>query len=140
MTELHMQSYEIPAADLGRDNPLPAFRESQEDAPLTLDASVPEEDRRYMGWRTAFRVLPHRMQDGYNRQRAPRAFRGIVLENAHVRALFLPELGGRLASLTDKASGRELLDRNPVFQPANLALRNAWFSGGIEWNTTLPGH
>jgi len=140
MTELFRQSYEVPAADLGRDNPLPCFREADEDVPQKLDASVPEPDRRYMGWRTAFRVLPYRMQDGYNRERKPRAFQGLVLENAHIRALFLPELGGRLASLTDKASGRELLDRNPVFQPANLALRNAWFSGGIEWNTTLPGH
>ncbi len=30
--------------------------------------------------------------------------------------------------------------RNPVFQPANLAALNAWFSGGIEWNGLVPGH
>ncbi|MBN1247034.1 MAG: DUF5107 domain-containing protein, partial [Anaerolineae bacterium] len=35
---------------------------------------------------------------------------------------------------------RELLDVNPVFQPANLALRNAWFSGGVEWNIGTTGH
>ncbi|MCZ7665985.1 MAG: DUF5107 domain-containing protein [Chloroflexi bacterium] len=39
-----------------------------------------------------------------------------------------------------KPSGRELLAKNPVFQPANLALRNAWFSGGIEWNIGAIGH
>jgi hypothetical protein len=27
-----------------------------------------------------------------------------------------------------------------VFQPGNLALRNAWTSGGIEWNTAQLGH
>ncbi len=39
-----------------------------------------------------------------------------------------------------KASGQELLYRNPVFQPANLALRNAWFAGGVEWNLGSTGH
>ena len=29
---------------------------------------------------------------------------------------------------------------NPVVQPANLALRNAWFSGGVEWNIGTRGH
>jgi tetratricopeptide (TPR) repeat protein len=33
-----------------------------------------------------------------------------------------------------------LLFKNPVFQPANLALRNAWFSGGVEWNIGMTGH
>ena len=27
-----------------------------------------------------------------------------------------------------------------MFQPANLAALNAWFSGGIEWNGLIPGH
>jgi hypothetical protein len=29
---------------------------------------------------------------------------------------------------------------NPVFRPANLAARDAWFSGGIEWNIGRFGH
>ncbi len=29
---------------------------------------------------------------------------------------------------------------NPVFQPCNLALRNAWFSGGVEFNVSIKGH
>ena len=33
-----------------------------------------------------------------------------------------------------------MLSVNPVFQPANLALRNAWFSGGVEWNIGTIGH
>jgi len=55
---------------------------------------------------------------------------------------FAPEnpLPGRLLSLFHKPSNRELLNRNPVFQPANLAIRNAWFSGGIEWNVGQYGH
>ena len=80
------------------------------------------------------------MQDGYTRLRQPREFQVAVLENEILRATFLIEYGGRLWSLLHKPSGRELLDRNPVFQPANLALRNAWFSGGVEWNIGTIGH
>ena len=140
MTDLRAEAYEIPAAQLGLENPLPVFRNAEQDTDVTLDASVPEDDRRYIGWRTAYRVLPYRIQDGYNRDKRPRAFNAQVLENEFLRATFLPELGGRLVSLFHKPAGRELLDRNPVFQPANLALRNAWFSGGIEWNTSHLGH
>ena len=27
-----------------------------------------------------------------------------------------------------------------MFQPCNLALRNAWSSGGVEWNCGIIGH
>ena len=30
--------------------------------------------------------------------------------------------------------------RNAILQPANLALRDAWFSGGAEWNIGMRGH
>jgi len=140
MTTLTLMPYEIPAADLGAENPLPAFRDRNPDSTFDLDPSVPPEDRKHMGWQTAFRVLPHRMQDGYTRKKKPRAFRSLVLENEWLKATFLPELGGRMVSLISKREQRELLDKNPVFQPANLALRNAWFSGGVEWNTCQLGH
>jgi tetratricopeptide (TPR) repeat protein len=80
------------------------------------------------------------MQDGYSRRRTPTDIGSVVLENDQLRAAFVPSLGGKLASLFHKPTSRELLHRNPVCQPANLALRNAWTSGGIEWNSGLPGH
>ena len=107
---------------------------------MTYDASVPAAKRHLAGWQTGFRVLPYRMQDRYGRTRHPIPFKAVVLENDFLRATFLPELGGRLYSLYAKAEGRELLACNPVFQPANLAIRNAWFSGGIEWNAGQYGH
>ncbi len=140
MTELRVEDYVIPAADMGPENPLPHFRSMLNRRMPRVSSNVEDEDRRYIGWQTARRVLPYRMQDGFNRDRKPRAFRSIVLENEHLRVRVLPELGGRVASILHKATDRELVDRNPVFQPANLALRNAWISGGIEWNTSQPGH
>ncbi|HOZ47516.1 MAG TPA: DUF5107 domain-containing protein [Candidatus Hydrogenedentes bacterium] len=140
MTTLSIEDYTIPAADLGPENPLPTFRSPQENGTMKFEDSVPESERQYMGWQNGFRVLPYRMQDQYTRDRRPRAFKAFVLENDQLRALFTPELNGRLASLVHKPSGRELLHRNPVFQPANVALRNAWISGGVEWNMGQPGH
>jgi hypothetical protein len=101
---------------------------------------VPDHKRERAGMENGFRVLPYRMQDSYGRHREPLTFRSVVLENDLLVATFLPQLGGRLISLFYKPEQRELLARNPVFQPANLALRNAWFSGGIEWNVGQYGH
>ncbi len=85
-------------------------------------------------------VLPYTRQDRYDRHPVERATRVAVLENDYLRAEFLLELGGRLWSLFDHHRGRELLHRPAVLQPANLALRNAWFAGGVEWNLGFTGH
>lgn len=140
MTTLSIRSYTIPAALLGPENPLPMFRAVQPDLDVSVHPSLPSEKRQFLGWQAGYRVLPYRMQDLYTRQRDPRAFQAVVLENEHLRATFLPELGGRLVSLVSLPAVRELLHRNPVFQPADLAIRNAWFSGGIEWNIGQLGH
>ncbi|HYF51627.1 MAG TPA: DUF5107 domain-containing protein [Planctomycetota bacterium] len=141
MSELRVEPYELPAANLGPENPLPNFREEKEDFTLGVVGDLPEDEKKYIGWRAAYRVLPYRMQDGYDRVKKPRKFKACILENERIKAVVLPELGGRLWSLIDKSQGnRELLDCNKVWQPANLALRNAWFSGGIEWNTCVLGH
>jgi len=140
MTELRMQTIEMPAANLGGENPLPMFRGLAQDITVGIDGSIPDHERKHLGWRCAYRVAPYRLQDGYDRDKRPTAFQVAVLENEHLTAMFAPSLGGRLLSLYDKTAKRELLDRNPVFQPANLALRNAWFSGGIEFNAAHFGH
>ena len=140
MTELRVENLTLPGALLGGENPLPFFRDPAVSREVGVLDSLPLEKRENLGWETAFRVLPYRMQDRYTRQRQPLTFRSIVLENEILRATFLPEVGGRLISLVHKPLERELLHRNPVFQPANLAIRNAWFSGGIEWNIGQVGH
>ena len=35
---------------------------------------------------------------------------------------------------------KNLLYTNDVLRFSNLAIRNAWFSGGVEWNISLIGH
>lgn len=85
-------------------------------------------------------LLPYTRQSDYDRLRTERELPTVVLENETLTATFLPSLGGRLWSLVHRPSGRELLHRNRLFQPANLALRDAWLAGGVEWNLGTTGH
>jgi len=85
-------------------------------------------------------MLPYRWQSTYDRQPVETIQRIATLENEHLRAVFLLDLGGRLWRLTDLETGRELLHQPDWIQPANLALRNAWFAGGVEWNLGVTGH
>lgn len=140
MTTLTIDRLEMPAAAMGPENPLPYFRDANPSAKVGVEDSVPESDRKYLGWETSFRVLPHRMQDSYGRDTKPRKFNAAILENEHLRAVVLPEIGGRLISIIHKSTATELLEPVTHFQPVNIALRNAWIAGGVEWNTAQLGH
>lgn len=132
----------LPAAPLGPENPLPALRPLDE--VHTLDdrarAGLPRDMARQIGYEPLRTVLPTRLRDGYGRDRGPADLDTIVIENDRLRVTVLPGLGGRVHSLHHKPTGRELVYRNPVLQPADFALNGAWFSGGIEWNTGATGH
>ncbi len=141
MNELRIETYTMRGAALGVENPLPPLVSPKSVAEgAKVHENVSQDDRKHMGYGTLDAALPHRMQDGYDRVKKPRGFRVAVLENDALRATFLLELGGRLWSLFHKPSQRELLHVNPVFQPANLAVRDAWFCGGVEWNIGVVGH
>jgi tetratricopeptide (TPR) repeat protein len=140
MSELRIESWTMPGADLGPENPLPPLGAHQEAHVPQKIPGVPQDMMQNMAYGRVASILPYTVQDGYTRDLHPRTFRVAVLENEILRATFLLELGGRLRSLVHKPTGRELLAANPIFQPANLAIRNAWFSGGVEWNVGLTGH
>jgi hypothetical protein len=140
MSELRLETLTTPTADVGPVNPLPPLF-STADLHTRVDPGEADADmRRNIGYGRVTSVLPYLVQDGYGRDRRPVEHKVAVLENDLLRATFLLGLGGRLWSLVHKPSGRELLYRNPVVQPANLALRNAWFAGGVEWNVGTIGH
>ncbi|MFF7187601.1 DUF5107 domain-containing protein [Streptomyces sp. NPDC008222] len=142
VTTIRRDAVTLPAAELGPDNPLPPLR------PLDEMHRIEDRDRddlprdmaRQIGYEPLRSLLPARVRDGYGRGRASRELDALVIENDRLRATVLPGLGGRVASLFHKPTGRELLYRNPVFQPACFALNGAWFSGGIEWNIGATGH
>ncbi|MGW0767174.1 DUF5107 domain-containing protein [Streptomyces sp. NPDC002676] len=103
-------------------------------------AGIDAEMRRNLAYGAPHSLLPYTRQDSYDRTRTERELATVVLENDVLTATFLPGYGGRLWSLVHRPTGRELLHRNPVLQPANLALRDAWLAGGVEWNLGTTGH
>ena len=135
--KIRCEDFNIPTAPMGGVNPLPQFRNRKPNE-FKADESLPDELKKDLGNMT--KVLPYLTQDRYNRKRAHKALKSVVLENEYLVARFLPEYGGRLHSLYDKRAKRELLFTNTVIQPCNLAIRNAWLSGGIEWNVGCFGH
>lgn len=132
----------LPAADLGPENPLPPLGAPR--GTHRLDdrdrAELPRDMARQLGYAPLRSVLPTRVRDGYGRARAATDFEAVVIENERLRVTVLPGLGGRIHSLVHKPTGRELLYRNPVFQPAAFALNGAWYAGGVEWNIGATGH
>lgn len=136
---VRIDDFVIPSADLGVENPLPDLRRGNRRM-CEPDPNLSEEDTEFINKGFVYSILPYTYQNNYDRNLKDVVYKAAVLENEYLKAVFIPELGGRLWSLYDKVAKREILYRNKVFQPAHLALRNAWFSGGIEFNFGLHGH
>jgi hypothetical protein len=141
-TSVRRETITLPMARLGPPSALPRFRWQQ---PMANRPTPPnfgltdEESRHGFNWGEDS-ILPYQVSDDYDRELQPGKLDVLAIENGRLRAVIAPSLGGRLLELKDLKSGRDLVFRNPVFQPANLAALNAWFSGGIEWNGLIPGH
>lgn len=138
---IRFEQIEMPAASLGQENPLPDMSRKRFVAfNVKPTERVSEEEAQFIGKGMVKTMIPYLKQDGYDRNRELRKFQAVILENDYLKAVFIPELGGRLWQLYDKEKNADLLYVNPVFQPCNLALRNAWFSGGVEFNISIQGH
>ena len=138
--EIYLSSISIEGSMLKGENPLPIFRDRQKDKPIQSDGTLNEESMKNIGYEIGMRILPYKLQDRYDRDRRIINLKTVIIKNDKLKATFLCEYGGRLYSLIDLETGKELLFKNPVFQLANLSSRNAWFSGGIEWNVSQFGH
>ena len=127
----------LPGAVPEQENPYPILTYDQ--TPKT-QASLEIQQELRLNYGNVSSPLPYTMQDLYHRNQSQITLKTITLENSFLKAVFLPEYGARLWSLYDKEHERELLHCNTIFQPANLAVRNAWFAGGVEWNIGFRGH
>ena len=135
-----ISSLTLPAAANIGTSPLPVFRDRNHHKAVRDNGTLLPEEQKLFGFEAGYRILPYLTQDQYSRTKTATEIKTVVLDNGLMRATFLPGFGGRLYSLKDLSTGKELLFKNPVLQPANLAIRNAWFSGGIEWNIGQFGH
>ena len=106
----------------------------------TLEFDLDEYEEIFEGYGTLKGSYPYRQQDDYDRELIDVEYSVAILENDYLCATFIIDLGGRLWSLIDKVSGKNLLYTNDVIRFSNLSSRNAWFSGGVEWNVGIVGH
>lgn len=138
-TKLRFEKKMMMVSELGEEASVPDLVGSlilQNDLEFHLD----EEDEIYEGYGKRTNSYPYRQYNGYNRELVKKEVQTAILENDFIRAVFLPGLGGRLWELTDKSTNSNLLYTNDVIRCSNLATRNAWFSGGVEWNVAVIGH
>ncbi|MFP3578793.1 DUF5107 domain-containing protein [Arthrobacter sp. SIMBA_036] len=138
-SNLTVTTISLTMADVGRSNPLPPV-ESELQQSYLMGAGVPEELQASTRYGGVPNVYPYLTQDSYTREATPREVTAVVLENSKLKVTVLPSLGGRIWELFDKTAGKHLLHTHHSPQVANLALRNAWFAGGLEWNIGTRGH
>ena len=137
MSELRFEPFEITGSPVGESGWYPAVRELIKS---DMDADLDEDDGLFIGYGMIKDGLPYTLQDNYDVPQEKLTFQAAVLENEYLKAVFLPELGGRLWSLYDKENKRDVILENKRLIPCNLAIRNAWFAGGVEFNCGRRGH
>ncbi len=137
---LEFKNITLKSGELGEESLIPDIHNSDLDPFFICDESIPDEQRKNIGKGLVKTILPYKMQNLYTRDFKDREYFAAILENDYLEATFLPELGGRLWSLYDKKNKRDILYKNDALIFANLALCNAWFAGGSEWNIGMKGH
>ncbi|MBQ6832493.1 MAG: DUF5107 domain-containing protein [Oscillospiraceae bacterium] len=140
MTELRVEKLNIPSVEFNGESTLPSISENLRLTFMQDAFELSEEDELFVNYGMVEYGFPYKAQDKYSRKLQDRQQPVVVLENEYLKATFLPQFGGKLHSLFDKVAGKELLFVNSVVRPCHLGVRNAWMSGGVEWNCGYVGH
>lgn len=122
---------------LQKDAALPAL--SYERQAPSFRSAIDDYEGLFIGYGARETSYPYTQQDLYTPE-TETTLPAAVLENEYLYAEFLPSLGGRLWRLYDKKKQKDVLYTNDVIRFRNLSVRNAWFSGGVEWNCGVIGH
>lgn len=77
---------------------------------------------------------PYTLRMNTTGKSAPHVWRTLNLENAYLKCIVLPDLGGHLYSCLDKINKQEMFYANPSIKFAQIAYRGAWTALGIEFN------
>ena len=138
--EVNQTTLRLPAAELGPESPLPPFAGLQRLPDPSSSPDLPPDMRERIAYGRLANPLPYAVQNDYRRDLRRQEVPALRITNGRLEALVLPGLGGRLWSLRDRVADRDLVFTNGRLQFANLALTDAWFAGGIEWNLGSTGH
>lgn len=121
-------------AESGNMPALSADREKK-----SFSSTITDYEGLYINYGYRETSYPYTQQNLYNDEKETDV-RVAILENEYLYAEFLVDFGGRLWKLFDKKNQRDIIYTNDVIRFRNLAIRNAWFSGGVEWNYGIIGH
>ena len=111
-----IEDYVIPTYPIGKPEKNPMFLEK----------------RVYQG--SSGVVYPHPVVEKIYDEKVDKAYKAVFLENAYIKVMVLPELGGRIQMAYDKVKQRHFIYYNRVIKPALVGLTGPWISGGIEFN------
>lgn len=128
----------IKASILGEPSKFPAIGKTI-NVQNAVDSELDDSAGLFLGYGYRYNAYPYTLQNCYGEEgiiETP----VVILENDFMRAVFLLDYGARLWELWDKTENRNLVYTNDCIKLRNLAIRNAWFSGGIEWNMGCIGH
>ncbi len=79
-------------------------------------------------------IYPYTLLDDIDDESTQKTYHTLILENRYLRVTLITDLGGRIYSVFDKISEREVFYKNSVVRFAPLAIRGAFFSGGVEFS------
>ena len=85
-------------------------------------------------------VYPYFRFDGFTDKAVTRSWKVVELENAYIRLLILPEIGGKIWAAIERSTGRPFLYYNHAVKFRDVAMRGPWTSGGLEANYGIIGH
>lgn len=136
MSKAYVKNIKMPVNVLSEPSPYPDMSDMREK--YITDEKVKDELLVEKG--KVKNTFPYKMQDLYSPELTNKRVKTVVLENEYIKAVFLPEYGARLMSIYDKTMKRDIVYNNDAIRITNIALRNAWFAGGVEWNSGMRGH
>lgn len=79
-------------------------------------------------------VYPYPVVEKICDEKSDKEYKALFIENAYIKVMILPELGGRIQMAYDKVKQRHFVYYNQVIKPALVGLTGPWISGGIEFN------
>lgn len=85
-------------------------------------------------------LYPYWRFDGFTTGSEVREWKMVVLENDYLRVKVFPQIGGKIWSVFDKTSGKEMFYDNDAVKFRDISMRGPWTSGGIEFNYGVIGH
>ena len=95
MSELRFETKKIRVADLGKESCVPDLL-GELTMQNSLEFHLDETDEIYEGYGRVKNAYPYRQRNTYTRELKEQEVKTAILENRYLKAVFLPEFGGRL--------------------------------------------